>query len=329
MPDAPAPPEPLTRAAIEAGFAAWEAYKGRGFDPGAESQRWFEFAIPYLGAVYRHALADFPNASTEEELAAERAIRQQRTPLSREKLERALVVWGLYNAPDVDRGKLSARQEDGILEEFTEFFHAHGGELIGLALSALGRIERWGSEERDALANYILARLSRGPMTVSAILTPVLADLRQQSLVHHTASNHWAAGPAEYGDAALRGGSDSSPPIVSAKPELGASDKAGKPGRVKKTCPTCGTLGHTRRSCPKRPDSAPPVAPTPGGVPSKHNRLGMPAAPRKAPKPKPAPRTVPPAPDWMAKPLKPPGKLSLDERLEDRRHVESWRRSEE
>jgi hypothetical protein len=69
-------------------------------------------------------------------------------PLTREMLERAMVVYGLYWGSDDPL--------DPILDEWCEFFNEHGAELIALSLAALGRIspppiERRGKYQKHKL----------------------------------------------------------------------------------------------------------------------------------------------------------------------------------
>lgn len=74
--------------------------------------------------------------------------RCQIEPLTREMLERAMVVYGLYWG-DQD-------PPNAILDEWVEFFNEHGAELIALSLAALGRItpppiERRGKYQKHKL----------------------------------------------------------------------------------------------------------------------------------------------------------------------------------
>lgn len=69
-------------------------------------------------------------------------------PLSREMLDRAMVVYGLYRGTD--------NPPDAIADEWVEFFNEHGSELIALSLAALGRItpppiERRGKYQKHKL----------------------------------------------------------------------------------------------------------------------------------------------------------------------------------
>lgn len=69
-------------------------------------------------------------------------------PLTRETLERAMVVYGVYWGTD--------NPPDAICDEWVEFFNEHGFELIALSLAALGRItpppiERRGKYQKHKL----------------------------------------------------------------------------------------------------------------------------------------------------------------------------------
>lgn len=69
-------------------------------------------------------------------------------PLTREMLERAMVVYGLYWGTD--------RPDDAIADEWVEFFNEHGAELIALSMAALGRISPPAIERRGKYQKHKL-----------------------------------------------------------------------------------------------------------------------------------------------------------------------------
>ena len=101
---------------------------------------------------------------------------EHKAPLTREKILRAMHIFGVYNIKERDKAlKIPASIEDAILDEWTSFYFEHAPELLAFAMVGLDRLdpEKRGGYQKHTLGpiqSKIVGALAGGPLQHREIL---------------------------------------------------------------------------------------------------------------------------------------------------------------